>query len=237
MKHIARFYALHKLSAHAEVSLDNRQMHHAIHVLRLKKNDDVIMFNEHSGEWHCQIIDEKKTSVKCISILRNAMAEKGPVLAISLINPVKMSLLLEKTTELGVTKIIPVISQYTQYKNFNLKKAENIVIGASEQSRRMTIPQICAPLDLQKFLNTYPFNFPLLVGDETRAGIALKDAVSSEIAFLVGPEGGFSTAEFKMMEKYDFIKKITIGKNILRSETAAIAAMAVWNVLEASLRE
>ncbi|MDR2794605.1 MAG: 16S rRNA (uracil(1498)-N(3))-methyltransferase [Holosporaceae bacterium] len=232
MKHIARFYAAHKLSAKTEVPLDNRQMHHAIHVLRLKKNDDVILFNEHSGEWHCQIIDEKKTIVKCITILRNATIENGPILAISLINPVKMSLLLEKTTELGVTKIIPVISQYTQCKNFNTQKAENIVMGASEQSRRMTIPQIYTPVDLQKFLNTYQFDFPLLVGDETMTGVPLKDAISSEVAFLVGPEGGFSPAELKIMEKYNFVKKITIGKNILRSETAAIAAIAVWNVLE-----
>lgn len=147
-----RFYVVHELFAGMEVALDNRQMHHTVHVLRLGINDDLMLFNERSGEWLCKIIAGKKSLVKCMHRIREAEEENGPILVVSLINPAKMSLLLEKTTELGVAEIIPVISQYTQFRKFNLEKARSIVVGASEQSRRMTIPFLRDPLDLKNLV-------------------------------------------------------------------------------------
>ncbi|GHU14212.1 ribosomal RNA small subunit methyltransferase E [Alphaproteobacteria bacterium] len=231
MRHIARFFVEHQLHEEAEVTLADHQMHHASNVLRLEKKDQIILFNGYSGEWNCEIIDVKKRRVRCINILREQIEEKGPMLAISLINPAKMSLLLEKTTELGVSEIIPIISQYTQHKKFNTEKARSIVIGAAEQSRRMTAPKIHDPVELSAFLASPARTVTLLVGDETMSGMPIKDAIDKNVAFLIGPEGGFSTEEMKMMDNYDFVKKVTIGRNILRSETAAITFVALWSVL------
>ncbi|GHU18970.1 hypothetical protein FACS189472_08090 [Alphaproteobacteria bacterium] len=155
MKHTARFFVEQQLFEKAEVTLADHQMHHASNVLRLGNNDSLILFNEYSGEWNCEIIDVKKRCIRCVNILREQVEENGPLLAISLINPAKMSILLEKITELGVSEIIPVISQYTQHKRLNIEKARSIVIGAAEQSRRMTIPKIHDPVELSAFLANF----------------------------------------------------------------------------------
>ncbi|GHT93789.1 ribosomal RNA small subunit methyltransferase E [Alphaproteobacteria bacterium] len=293
MKHTARFFVEHQLSEETEVMLADHQMHHASNVLRLGKNDSLILFNGYSGEWNCEIIDVKKRRIRCLNILREQIEERGPILAISLINPARMSILLEKTTELGVSEIVPVISRYTQHKRLNIEKAKSIVIGAAEQSRRMTVPKIHDPVELSTFLSRLAnvtldpftnldsastskiaqaynaFSFvettstshsqahhayhatgskaenarvadaeaetrvlqALVVGDETMSGIPIKDALDENVAFLIGPEGGFSAEEMKMMDSYNFVKKVTMGKNILRSETAAITAIALWSIL------
>ena len=136
-----------------------------------------------------------------------------------------MSILLEKITEIGVTEIIPIISQYTQQRKFNKEKAEQILIGASEQSGRLDVPKLHEVQVLEDFLNKYSYECKLIVADEdikADKNNILSIQHSHKYAFLVGPEGGFSAVERELFKKYDFVESISLGKNILRSETAAI---------------
>ena len=232
--HIPRFYLKEEDVEAAEgdiIKINQAQMHHAANVLRLRIGDTVKIFNEKIGEWECAIHDVKKCLLKCTNQKIPPCNENRTeiIAAFSLINPARMSILLEKITEIGVTKIIPIVSQYTQQRKFNKEEAEQILIGASEQSGRLNIPKLHDVEILEDFLSKYNYECKLIVADEnlkTRKNSILSMLRSHKYAFLVGPEGGFSDTERELFEKYDFIEKISLGKNILRSETAAIVLAA-----------
>ena len=229
-RHIPRFYFKEEDARVVEgefVKIAQAQMHHAANVLRLGVGDTVKIFNKKIGEWECAIHDVKKCLLKCtnqkIPLCNEAQTEI--IAAFSLINPARMSILLEKITEIGVTEIIPIISQYTQQRKFNKEKAQQILIGASEQSGRLDVPKLHEVQVLEDFLNKYSYECKLVVADEnlkTDKNSVLSMQHSYKYAFLVGPEGGFSAVERELFKKYDFVESISLGKNILRSETAAI---------------
>jgi 16S rRNA (uracil1498-N3)-methyltransferase len=229
-RHIPRFYFKQEDTKVAEgefVKINQAQMHHAANVLRLRVGDTVKIFNKEIGEWECAIHDVKKCLLKCTNqkIPPCNDTQTGIIAAFSLINPARMSILLEKITEIGVTEIIPIISQYTQQRKFNKEKAEQILIGASEQSGRLDVPKLHEVQVLEDFLNKYSYECKLIVADEdikADKNNILSIQHSHKYAFLVGPEGGFSAVERELFKKYDFVESISLGKNILRSETAAI---------------
>jgi 16S rRNA (uracil1498-N3)-methyltransferase len=228
MKHIPRFYIDCKLQSGSVVVLNELQAHHALNVLRLKTGDIIRVFNKNFGEWNCEIVNHKKRQLICRSIHREYFHEESEaILAFSLIAPNRLSILLEKITELGAAEIIPIVSQYTQHKRFHMEKARQTIVGASEQSGRMDVPKLHEAISLKNFLDNYCYNCPLMVGDEKMTGSARCD-FGKCCAFLVGPEGGFSDEEMHMLEEYNFVKKVSFGDNILRSETAAIAFMSIW---------
>jgi 16S rRNA (uracil1498-N3)-methyltransferase len=231
MRHVSRFYVCNN-SAHEGdlVPISNTQMHHAVNVLRKKTGDIVRVFNHNIGEWNCEIFDIKKCVLKCINLFRKySGAENESVLAFSLINQNRMAILLEKATELGVSKIIPIISSYTQVKKFSIDRAMQIVIGASEQSGRMDIPEISNVIELKEFIKNHGEDGTIIVGDEsiTENQNNICDFLDKKYVFLIGPEGGFSESEKELFNEYGFIKKISLGPTILRSETAAIAFMVL----------
>ncbi|MDR0968462.1 MAG: 16S rRNA (uracil(1498)-N(3))-methyltransferase [Holosporaceae bacterium] len=229
MKHIPRFYVETELTTGRETRLSPDQAHHAVGALRLSVGSVVRAFNARFGEWNCEIIDAKKGLIKCVSLFRKAAVEKkGPTIACSLINPKRFDLLLEKGTELGVAEIIPIISDYTQYRNMNVQKAKQKITQACEQCGRLDIPILQNPLSLRNFLVNYENNCTVLVGDERFLGDKLEDVIEENCVFLVGPEGGFSDEEHNLFDAYKNVIKFSVGKNILKSETAAIVFISVW---------
>lgn len=229
MKHVPRFYVNSSLSVNSEIILSREQMHHAHVVLRLSCDDEVRVFNGRDGEWGCKITDVKKNAIVCSEQIRPQTTEKGVIVACALINPNHFSILIEKITELGVVEIIPVITRYTQYRKINDKKIEQIMIHACEQSKRLSIPRLYEPVKLEDFLKQDHANLKILVGDESLTSCSLLDSISEDAIFLVGPEGGFSENEYNLFRQYDHVKLFSLGQNVLRSETAAISFVAVWN--------
>jgi 16S rRNA (uracil1498-N3)-methyltransferase len=230
MKHIPRLYVNAELQKEIDVFINDAQLHHVANVLRFKEGDIIRIFNETFGEWNCEIVDLKKQRVKCLSLFKEPETddEIGPVLAISLINQNRMSILLEKVTELGVSEIVTVISKYTQYRTFNKEKYKRIIKGACEQSARTSIPKLTDPVKLSDFLENYNFDCKLVVADEYTSVKKSQSLFSKKCVLLVGPEGGFSDEERFLFDQYPFIEKISLGNNILRSETAAIALVSIW---------
>ena len=228
MKHIPRFFTDTKLFAGFIADLSQEQRHHVFCVLRMEENEILNLFNPIDGEWECRIIDKKKGKVECEKQIRKCSEnEDGAIVACAVIQPNNMSWMLEKITELGVSEIIPIITQYTNFRNFNEKKAQKIIIQACEQSKRLTVPKLHSVIKLDNFLNKYDYNYPLIVGDEKLPKNTVYECIGKKNVFLIGPEGGFSEEEHNLFDKYSFIKKVKISNNILRTETAAIAFVSI----------
>ncbi|MDR0753120.1 MAG: 16S rRNA (uracil(1498)-N(3))-methyltransferase [Holosporaceae bacterium] len=227
MKHIPRFYTVAELYDGVKVSLLPDQLHHATAVLRLSIGDVVRVFNSTYGEWNCKIIDAKRGALECVSMLKKYSNEAGPAVACALVNPKRFDFFLEKVTELGVEEIIPIVFQRGNYRNINLRKAEQKIIQACEQSQRLSIPVLRKVMKLKDFLSEYSRNYRILVGDEKFSELKLSDVIQEKCVFLVGPEGGFSNEEYDLFS-IENLYKFTIGSTILRSETAAIAFVSVW---------
>ena len=228
MKHIPRFYVPDEISDQISLQISPRQMFHATKVLRLKEGDKVRIFNGTSGEWECVIKNIKKNIVTSLELIREPRKEPGPSIACALINPTKFSIMVEKITELGVQNIYPVVTEYTQYKTFNRQKIEQIIVQACEQSKRLTIPTIHDVINLEKFLGKFSKDQKLLVGVEKENTTGNIECLNQNDMFWVGPEGGFSDREVDMFNAEKSVSTFYFGRNILRSETAAIAFIAFW---------
>jgi len=228
MKHIPRFYVPNEISDRTDSQISPQQMFHASKVLRLKERDKVRIFNNISGEWECEIKNIKKNIVAPLELLREPQEEPGPSIACALINPAKFSIMIEKITELGVQNIYPIITDYTQYKNFNRQKIEQIIVQACEQSKRLTIPTIHDESNLEKFMGKFSKNYNLLVGVEKKSTTATIQNLDRDDIFIVGPEGGFSDREMELFDTETSVSTFYFGRNILRSETAAIAFISYW---------
>lgn len=228
MKHIPRIYFEEEIIKGGLYKLPESSSHHIFNVLRLQKEDELFLFNKNSGEWRAKVVDVKKQLVGAKRICRKYVEAIAPSVIFCIIKPQPTSLLIEKVTELGAKHIFPVISQYTQKKDIKFEKFSSIIIKASEQCKRIDIPEIYESQNLLDFLDHYPLDGDLIIGDEELISPPLLSTMSQKSSFLIGPEGGFCEKEKLCFNKYDFIKKATICKNILRSETAAVAMMALW---------
>ena len=228
MKHIPRFYVFNEISDQGSLCISPQQMFHATKVLRLKEGDKVRIFNSTSGEWECAIKNIKKNIVTSLELIKKPQKEPGPSIACALINPTKFSIMVEKITELGVQNIYPVVTEYTQYKTFNRQKIEQVIVQACEQSKRLTIPMIHDVISLEKFLGNFSKDQKLLVGIEKGNTTGNIQLLNQNDMFLVGPEGGFSDREVDMFNAENSVSTFYFGRNILRSETAAIAFIAFW---------
>ena len=223
MKHIPRFFYSQRIDR-SDIFLSPEQMYHANKVLRLAEDDEIRVFNQSDGEWSCVIKSVKKNIVAPIKQIVQPREEQGATIACALINPHRFAILAEKVTELGATRIVPIITDFTQYKTINRNKVQQTIIQACEQSRRLSIPELDEPISLRQFLEQFPVDKNLYVGMEDSSKTkqyAL--TINIDSCFLIGPEGGFSANEIAMFSEFDFIQTLHLGCNILRSETAAIA--------------
>ena len=228
MKHIPRFFVENEIICGVDQSISPEQMFHANKVLRLKENDCLRIFNNISGEWECLIKNSKKNLVMPVKLIRAPRDEPGPSIACALINPNRFSILVEKITELGVQNIYPVITDYTQYKTLNKQKVKQIIVQACEQSGRLTVPKIHETVKLKDFLNNLSENQKVLVGVEKENTTKMMHNLEKDIIFAVGPEGGFSDREIELFSSSASVNSFYFGRNILRSETAAVAFVSLW---------
>ncbi len=136
--------------------------------------------------------------------------------------------LVEKATELGATRLIPVLTDHTQVRSINLDRLGTIIMEAAEQTERLDMPHLQAPLPLKQLLASWAQNRKLLVALERSDAKPLPEMAHHGCAILIGPEGGFSEAERHLFDKQDFILPCSLGSNILRAETAALSALALW---------
>ncbi|MEK9691148.1 MAG: RsmE family RNA methyltransferase [Pelagibacteraceae bacterium] len=225
-----RLYFLENLSLNLVDKLDKSQSHYILKVMRLKIGDNISLFNK-SGEWEAKILNISKTIVefKVTQQLRQKENSKELWLAFSPIKSNYFNFMIQKATELGVTKFFPIIFDRTVVRKINKERLNKILIESSEQSNRLIVPTIEDPKTLNEFLNLN--NFELIFTDLNSKNTKIDTSKLSNkpICIIIGPEGDFSESERQKILSYKGVQPIKINENILRSETAVISAISIVN--------
>ena len=225
-----RLFFLKNLSVNLNGKLDKSQSHYLTKVMRLKIGDNFSLFNK-NGEWEANILNISKFIVEFIVTkqLRQKENIKELWLAFSPIKSNYFNFMIQKATELGVTKFLPIIFDRTVVRKINKERLSKVIIESSEQSNRLVIPTIEDPKTLDKFLNLN--NFQLIFTDLNSKNTKINSSIMSDkpVCIIVGPEGDFSESERQKILSYKDVRAIKINENILRSETAVISAISIVN--------
>ncbi len=224
-----------ELKANLLSTLSTEQSHYIRNVMRLKPGDIISLFNAQNGEWDAKILNHAKASTefKVEKLTKNKKLENDLWLAFSPIKKNPLDMMIQKTTELGIQKFIPILAERTIVKEINIERVKKIIIEASEQSNRISVPKIENLESLKNFLNQFPKNGCLIFCDINCEKSNLKDILSKKIegpmCILIGPEGDFSEKERQLIIEKKEIYSLSLATNILRAETAAIAAVTIVN--------
>jgi len=234
MSSTIRLYFPDKIQSDLSSHLTKEQTHYLKAVMRLKKGDKLSIFNT-SGEWDAVIetYEKKGVKIKIIGKARDKGDEKNIWLAFSPIKQNPLNFLIQKGTELGVQKFIPILSERTVVREINIERIKKIIIEASEQSNRISVPEINKPELLKNFLSQFPKKGSLIFCDINSNQNSLKNiltrSVDGPICILIGPEGDFSESERKNIIDLNQTHSITLAENILKAETAALSAITIVN--------
>ena len=208
--------------------------HYIVNVLRLKRGAEINFFNK-NGEWKSEIIylEKNRVEVKFLKKIKQPTSSSKINLAICLVKKIPMDIILQKATELGVGKIIPLISERTEVKELNFNRAKKIVIEATEQSNQLMPPEILEVTKLKDFLQNLDANSKLLFADvNSNDSLKNEDLKNSKsLTVLIGPEGDFSPQEREIILGNTMVKPFKISRNILRSDTAVISAISMINFI------
>ena len=229
-----RLYFPDKIQSDLISHLAKDQSHYVKNVMRLKKGDVLSVFNSR-GEWNVVIeaYEKKGIRIKILEKSRDKENEKNIWLAFSPIKQNPLNFVIQKGTELGVQKFIPILSERTIVTKINVERIKKIIIESSEQSNRISVPEIKKPEPLKNFLSQFPKNGCLIFCDINYDKSNLKNILLKKIdgpaCVLVGPEGDFSEIERKLITDLKQTHSISLAKNILRAETAALSAITIVN--------
>ena len=229
MSNIRLFFSK-KLSANLTDKLDKPQSHYLTKVMRVKENEVFSLFNS-GGEWEARIISISKSIVefKVTKKLRQKENPKELWLAFSPIKSSYFNFMIQKATELGVTKFLPIIFDRTIVRKINKERLEKIIIEAAEQSNRIQVPNIEEIQNISSFLDKNDVDLIFTDLNSNNNKLDLKKLSNKPTCIIVGPEGDFSESERKEILSYKGVQAIKINENILRSETAVISAISIIN--------
>jgi len=229
MSNIRLFFS-ESLSLNLTAKLDKSQSHYVSKVMRIKENEVFSLFNE-SGEWEAKILGISKSIVEfnVTKQLRQKENFKELWLAFSPIKSNYFNFMIQKATELGVTKFLPIIFDRTIVRKINKERLEKVIIEAAEQSNRIQVPNIEDPQNLRNFLDKNDVDLIFTDLNSNNNKLDLKKLSNKPTCIVVGPEGDFSETEREEILSYKGVQAIKINENILRSETAVISAISIIN--------
>ncbi|MFM7377831.1 MAG: 16S rRNA (uracil(1498)-N(3))-methyltransferase [Erythrobacter sp.] len=231
-KSAPRLFVAETLVPGAAVRIEGNPAHYLVRVMRVAAGDIVILCDDVTGEWAARVVDAGKRDVvlEVAEMLRPREAVPDLWLCPALLKKDRFDLILEKATELGAGRIQPLLTRRCVADKLNLERARAITTEAAEQCARTALPQLAEPVKLDAQLADWPESRALFFADENGgepAAAAFK-AHQGPAAILTGPEGGFDEAERAAIRAHPAARPITLGPRILRGETAAIAALALW---------
>ena len=225
-----RLFFPKSLSINLKDKLDKSQSHYISKVMRIKESEVFSLFNS-NGEWEAKILNISKNLVEfnITKQLRQKEYPKELWLAFSPIKSNYFNFMIQKATELGVTKFLPIIFDRTVVRKINKERLEKVIIEAAEQSNRINVPSIEEPKSLKKFLDDKKMDLIFTDLNSKTNKLDLKKLTNYPICIIVGPEGDFSETEREEILSYNGVQVIKINENILRSETAVISALSIVN--------
>ena len=230
---IIRLYHPENILENSTSLLSKEHTHYLVNVMRAKRGGNVYFFNK-NGEWLSEIVflEKDRVEVKFLSKIKENTNTHNVELAICLVKKNAMEIILQKATELGIKKIIPIISERTEVKEINFERANKIVIEATEQSNQLEPPEISEILKLKDFLNINTNNKIFFADINSDYILEKKDFKEGEtVTVLVGPEGDFSPTERELILNGSTTVAFSLSKNILRTDTAVISAISLVNFI------
>jgi len=219
------------------VALDRARTHYLVDVMRARPGEGVLLFNGRDGEWLARIDSVAKAGAALVPLRQTRPFAPAPDLWL-LAAPIKrdcLDLVAEKAAELGVSRLWPVFTRRTQPGRVNEARLAARMVEAAEQCERLDVPDLIAPLPLDRALAGWEAGRALVFLDEAGEAPPLAEVAAGfaggPAALLIGPEGGFAPEERAALRRLAFVRPATLGPRILRAETAAIAALALWQAL------
>lgn len=232
-----RLYVEHPLAAGALIPLPEQQFHYLADVLRFPAGAKLALFNGRDGEWagRFERLGKKSGAVQLEHQTRAFQDVPDIWLVFAPIKSHALDYLVQKATELGAKKLLPVHTEYSQFRKLNTERLRKTAIEAAEQTERLEVPEIAAPEELPALLHRWPTERPLYYGDEQGGGISAqmlrRETLSPPLALLIGPEGGFSKQEHYILGQAPFVRAFSMGPRVLRAETAAVAGLTMMMLL------
>ncbi len=238
MASLARLYVTADLTPGADLALDAAAAHYLRHVLRLESGAAVALFNGRDGEFAAtlSVAGKRETRVAVGDCLRPFQAPRDIWLCFAPIRQGRIEFIIEKATELGVARLLPVLTKRCQVRQVNAQRLEAHAREAAEQCERLDVPPLAPLQPLDAMLNAWPQERRLFACLERETATPLLAALqalpaAAPLAMLVGPEGGFAPEEAALLKAKAFVTPVSLGEGILRAETAALAALAVASAL------
>lgn len=227
------------------VRLEEAQAHYLRNVLRLGPGDDIALFNGRDGEWRSRIeaISKKSAELAVLEQTRPQDIAPDVWLAFAPIKRARIDFTAQKATELGASVLWPVMTRRTMVDRVNVGRLAANAVEAAEQSDRLGVPEVREPVKLDGLLDAWPEDRPLILCDESGAGLPLADALARPpllgcraVGFVIGPEGGFSQEELDRLRSLPFVTPVSLGPRLLRADTAALAVLAAWQAIAGDWR-
>ena len=232
MREKIRLYVEHPLGAGQSVPLTREQAHYLFGVMRLKAGGGVALFNGTDGEWRAEVVEAGKRGGVLRCDVQSAPLRMPPDLwlVFAPIKKARTDFIVEKAAEMGARRILPVITEYTNSARLNIERLQAHAVEAAEQCGGTFVPQVTEAVKFGAMLDSWDAARSIMFCDEALAGPAssLPAVLGGASAILIGPEGGFSDRERKRLAGSDAAHAIALGPRILRADTAAVAALTLW---------
>ncbi len=210
------------------------QANYLFNVMRLKTGDNVLLFNGRDGEWQAEVVEAGKRAGKLACRVQTAPLQLPPDvwLLFAPIKKARTAFIVEKATELGAARIMPVLTDFTNMDRIQIDRLRAYAMEATEQCGGTYIPEVYEFQKLTDVLNEWPEDRRIMFCDETRKALPVAQALAKETggkwAIVIGPEGGFSPDEIERFRGMTGVTSVTLGPRILRADTAAVAALTAW---------
>jgi 16S rRNA (uracil1498-N3)-methyltransferase len=227
---LPRLFVPEPLAAGGRVGIEGAGANYLLNVLRLRPGAQLKLFDDRTGEWLAEIAEAGKRRAELVVVQHLRPREPVPDFWL-LFTPLKrgpIDWLVEKATELGVARLQPVVTQRTVVDKVKDERLHAAMIEAAEQCERTALPELAEPAKLAALLAAWPAERTLFFADESGGAPMLEAVVPGPAALLIGPEGGFTDDERAAIRALPQARPVSLGPRILRAETAAIAATALW---------
>ena len=228
------------LSAETVVTLSRGQTHYLKNVMRVPAGGAVYLFNGRDGEWQATVstLEKSGATVRMDHQTRRQTDDPDVWLCFAPVKKARIDFIAQKASELGVSGLQPVMTQYTNVSRVNTDRLRANAIEAAEQCARLTVPDVFAPKKLEALIADWPAERHILLLDETSGGISIVETLrrcgatrGQPWAIFVGPEGGYAQAELDLLSRLPNVTPVGLGSRLLRADTAAVAALACWQAV------
>jgi 16S rRNA (uracil1498-N3)-methyltransferase len=239
---IPRLYVEQPLAVGASIPADERALHYLRNVMRRARGDALVLFNGRDGEFEAEIasLDKRKAELKATRLRRAQDAVPDIVLCFAPLKKDAIDFLVEKATELGVAAFQPMMTRRTVASRLNLNRLRANAIEAAEQSERLTVPDVRAPISFDTLVSSWEPTRHIILCAEAGPTLPIADALKALTlhvsppntwAIFCGPEGGFHVSELDRLRKLPFVTPVGLGPRILRADTAALNALSVFQAI------